>query len=181
MKKILPLLLAMLLLLAACGGNADPTAAPTDPPAANTPEPTPEAPVATDPPAAAEGFTAADAKTLMDAGLFNEGLEALDDFTMIYPDIDPNTVVESICYIATNTSVSADELTILVFQDEASAQAAEAVFEARVAAQIETSKDYTPAAVPRLESAVIRVAGNSAILAVGDPDNLEAAVDNLLG
>ena len=50
---------------------------------------------------------------------------------------------------------------------------------ARVEHLIDVSKDYTPAAVPRLEAAVIRRVGNTILLAVGDPDRMEKAVNNL--
>ena len=82
-------------------------------------------------------------------------------------------------YLASNASVSADELTILILQDEEAAQAAETACEKRLDNQLKTYQDYGPAAIPRLESAVIRRAGNTVLLAVGDPSTLPGVVDQL--
>ncbi len=83
--------------------------------------------------------------------------------------IDETTVTDCVSYMATNTSVSADELTILILTDEKAAIAAEEACRARLDSQIAVCRDYAPAAVPRLEGAVVSRRGNTVLLAAGDP------------
>ncbi|OUN19823.1 DUF4358 domain-containing protein [Pseudoflavonifractor sp. An85] len=125
-------------------------------------------------------YTVDDAQVLMDAGVFDGDMAEidLDTVAMLY-DIDRDTIQDGVSYLAANTSVSADELTILVLTDEAAAQTAETACEKRLDNQLKTAKDYTPAAVPRLEGAVIRRLGNTVLLAVGDPSKLPSVVDQL--
>lgn len=130
---------------------------------------------------AARPYTPDDAQTLLDAGLFNGDMSLLEDsdiVALLY-GIDGTAIRECVCYMAVNTAVSADELTVLVLTDEDAAIAAEAACRARVEYLIGVSKDYTPAAVPRLEAAVIRRVGNTVLLAAGDPDGMEKAVNSL--
>lgn len=91
--------------------------------------------------------------------------------------IDPATIAQSRGYMATNTSVSADELVILVLTDEEAAIAAEEACKARVAAQIKVCESYAPAAVPRLEQALISRRGNTVLFAVGDREILDSIMD----
>ena len=125
-------------------------------------------------------YTTADAETLLASGAFDESMAQVNTAAIltIY-GIDASAVEDGVCYMATNTSVSADELTILVLTDEAAAQAVLKACQARVDSQIAVCESYAPAAVVRLEGAVIRQAGNTVLLAVGDPDQLPAAVDAL--
>lgn len=125
-------------------------------------------------------FSTGDADALLAAGLFDEGMAQVDAsiVAMLY-GIDEATITSCVSYQTTNTSVSADELTILVLKDEAATQAAVAACEKRVDSQLEICRSYAPQAVPRLEGAVVRQLGNSVLLAVGDPDQLPAAVDGL--
>lgn len=125
-------------------------------------------------------FTVDDAQVLLDSGVFNGEMAEidLDTAAMLY-GIDRDTVEGGVSYLASNASVSADELTILILQDEEAAQAAETACEKRLDNQLKTYQDYGPAAIPRLESAVIRRAGNTVLLAVGDPSTLPGVVDQL--
>ena len=130
----------------------------------------------------AQGYTVEDAQVLLDSGVFNGDMAQISgDMVALLYGIDGETVTDCVSYQAVNTSVSADELTILVLTDEEAAQAAEAACERRLDAQLEQCRDYTPAAVPRLENAVVRRMGNTVLLAVGDPNTLSAAVDQLEG
>lgn len=130
---------------------------------------------------AASPFTLDDAQTLLDAGLFNGDMGRIDDPYIIAMQhhVDEDTIRECISWQAANTSESADEVTVVVFSDEAAAINAEAGFQERIDDQISTAADYAPAAVPRLKAAVIRRIGNTILLAVGDPDRLAEAVDSL--
>lgn len=155
-KRVILCALALLVMLSGCGGSGNETAA--------------EMP-----------YTLDDAQTLLDAGLFDGDMGMLDDsyvISMLY-HIDEDSIQACVSYQAANTSVSADEVTILILKDEDAAQAAEAGCHQRVEEQIDASRNYTPAAVPRLEEAVIRRSGNTVLLAVGDPDGLAGAVDKL--
>lgn len=131
-------------------------------------------------PKAPAAYTVEDAQVLLDAEVFNGDMAEidLDTVAMLY-DIDRDTIQDGVSYLATNTSVSADELTILILTDEAAAQTAETACEKRLDNQLKTAKDYAPAAVPRLEGAVIRRLGNTVLLAVGDPSKLPGVVDQL--
>lgn len=143
MKKKILLIALALLLLCGCGSASSPSAYP---------------------------LTFAD--KLMDTGAFEGSDMAPVDLEVaaILLDIDPDTIVDGVSYMAVNTSVSADELLILILKDENSAIAAEAACRARVEAQIKVCESYAPAAVPRLEGARIGRLGNSVLLAVGDPE-----------
>lgn len=126
------------------------------------------------------GYTVEDAQVLMDAGVFDGemGQIDLDTVAMLY-DIDRDTIQDGVSYLASNTSVSADELTILILTDEEAAKSAETACEKRLDNQLKSAKNYTPAAVPRLEGAVIRRVDNTVLLAVGDPSKLPSVVDQL--
>lgn len=130
---------------------------------------------------APDPYTAADAEALLAAdGLFSGGLAPVDgDIAVLLYGLDSSAVTQAVCYMAANTSVSADELTILILTDEEAAMAAEAACRSRVESQIAVCESYCPAAVPRLEGAVVSRVGNTVLLAVGDPDLLPAAVDGL--
>lgn len=130
---------------------------------------------------APDPYTASDAETLLAAeDLFIEGLAQVNlSVAAALYRIDAAAIQDGVCYMATNTSVSADELTVLILADEEAAAAAEEAFRSRVAAQITVCESYCPAAVPRLESAVVSRIGNTVLLAVGDPDRLPDAVSAL--
>lgn len=131
-------------------------------------------------PKSSAGYTVEDAQVLLDAGVFNGemGKIELGTVAMLY-DIDRDTIKDGVSYLASDTSVSADELTILILTDEEAAKTAETACEKRLDSQLNTAKNYTPAAVPRLEGAVIRRQGNTVLLAVGDPSKLPSVVDQL--
>lgn len=119
-------------------------------------------------------YTLADADEVLNSGAFEvDNMAPLDGFliSLLY-GIEESTITEYAGYMAVNTSVSADELVVLILTDEEAAIAAEEACKARVAAQIAVCKSYAPAAVPRLEQAVISRRGNTVLLAVGDPDVL---------
>lgn len=125
-------------------------------------------------------YAAADAQNLIDAGAFSGELAEVDGgiAVMLY-GIDSAAVTECVSYMAVNTAVSADEVTVLVLTGEAEAAAAAAACKARVESQIEVCTDYAPAAIPSLENAVILQRGYTVLFAVGDPDKLPQALDDL--
>ena len=153
-KRILAIALAAMALLSACGGEQG-----------NETK---------------KDYTADDAQALLDAGVFDGEMEAVDSYVaaMLY-GLDEADVTEAVCYMAADTSASADELAVLILADEAAAQKAEAGCKKRIESQIETCRDYCPAAVPHLEDAAVLRRGNTVLLAVGDPDTLPGALEKL--
>ena len=125
-------------------------------------------------------YTIGDAQILLESGLFNGDMGPVDKVvvSLLY-GIDENAIQDCICYMAANTAASADELAIFILTDADAARLAESACQKRAEAQIEASKNYAPAAVPRLENAVIRRIGNTVLFAVGDPEWLPEAVDGL--
>lgn len=125
-------------------------------------------------------YTTADAQSLLDAGVFDGEMEPVDAYiiSMLY-GIDEETIADCAGYLAIDTSVSADELTVLVLTDEEAARAAADACEKRVERQIDTCSAYCPDQVPRLEEAVILRRGCTVLFVVGDPDTLPQAMTDL--
>ena len=98
MKKwMIPTLLAALLLLSGCGGASEKSA-----------------------------YTAEDVTTLLDSGAFTGDMEQVESTVAVSLfGLDADTVEEITCYMATNSSVSADEVAVFVLTDEDAAAAAE--------------------------------------------------------
>lgn len=151
MKKIFGLALALTLLLAACSAGPD-----------------------------VAGYTTGDAERLLDAGAFSGEMEELDRYavSMLY-GIDETDISECAGYMAINASVSADEVTVLVLAGEDEAKAAVEACQKRVEKQIDSYETYCPDQVPRLKDAVILRRGNTVLFAVGDPDKLPQALEEL--
>lgn len=128
----------------------------------------------------ADAYTTADAQALLDAGAFSGQMEEVDAYvvSMLY-GIDGDTVADCACYMAVNTSVSADEVTVLVLTGEDAAADAAAACQKRVESQIESCRSYCPDQVPKLEDAVILQRGSTVLFAVGDPDALPQALKKL--
>jgi hypothetical protein len=125
-------------------------------------------------------YTTSDAQALIDAGAFTGQMEEVDSYvvSLLY-GIDQDTITDCASYMAINSSVSADEVTVLVLTGEDAAQAAVAACEKRVEAQIESCENYCPDQVPKLENAVILQRGYTVLLAVGDTDLLPQALEKL--
>lgn len=145
MKKIIPAILLLAALLCGCAGGKTESS-----------------------------YTVEQAEAILTSGAFEgSDMGKVDGaIAAVLYGIAADTVTDSVCYIAANTSVSADELAIFVFSDETAAQAAVAALQARVQSQIAVCESYAPAAVSRLEKAVIRQRGASVLYAVGDPEVL---------
>lgn len=125
-------------------------------------------------------YDVAHANLLMESTAFDGSeMAPVDSFiiSMLY-GIEESTIAECYAYMAVNTSVSADELVVLVLTDAEAAIAAEEACRAHVAAQIAVCESYAPAAVPRLEQALISRRSNTVLLAVGDPDAIASVLKN---
>lgn len=130
--------------------------------------------------ASGRAYTTADAQALIDAGAFDGEMEQVDEYTVaLLYGIEEESITDCASYMAINSSVSADEVTVLVLSDEEAAKAAEEACRKRVESQIESYQTYGPDQVPRLEDAVISRQGNTVLLAVGSPDRLPQALEDL--
>lgn len=117
-------------------------------------------------------YVLSDVSQLLEAGAFPNSDMAPVDSTIVAVlyGIDPDTIQECSSYQATNTSVSADEVTVLILTDEKAAEAAEQACRQRVDSQIAACQSYAPSAVPRLEQALISRRGSTVLLVVGDSE-----------
>ena len=117
-------------------------------------------------------YTLADADEVLNSGAFEgSDMAPLDSRVLsILYGIDASVITECAAYMATNTSESADELAVFVLADEEAAIAVEEACRLRIAAQIAVCERYCPAAIPRLEQALLSRRGNTVLLAVGDPE-----------
>ena len=150
-RQAMAALLAVLLVLSGCGKKSEKTA-----------------------------YTADDVTALMDAGAFTGELEQVDGaVAAALFGLDSSTVVEITCYMAINTAVSADEVAVFVLTDEAAAKAASSACQAHVDSRTESSSQYCPDQVPKLEDAVISRQGSTVLLAVGETEPLAAALEEL--
>lgn len=149
-NRILILLLALILLLGGCSGEE---------------------------PAL---YTTADAQALLDAGVFDGVMEPVDSFvvSMLY-GIPEENIAECACYLALDTSSSADELTVLVMKDEAAAEAAEVSCRERLESQAESYALYCPDQVPRIQEGTLLRRENTILLAVGSTERLPQALEKL--
>ena len=130
--------------------------------------------------AKAAPYTGSDARAIVEAGACDGAMEEVDSFivSLVY-GIAEESITECVSFLAINTSVSADEVTVLVLADQAAADAAVEACRRRVEQQIADCTNYGPDQVPRLEQAVILRRDNTVLLAVGNPENLPKVLEEL--
>lgn len=120
-----------------------------------------------------------DVAALLDAGLFSEAPEELDD-DIACELLGVDSALVSDCQVYLPTSTNGEALALLVLSSAEDAQTAQSACEAWIADQIDSYRDYSPTNVPKLEGAVISVRENTVLLVVGsDPAAAQAAVDGL--
>ena len=146
MKRILPvlaLLLLFVLLMAACAGGSEKKPLP-----------------------AAEDL----AKTLLDAGIFADEMEAVDpEIAALLYGFSEEDGVDLYCWLSASGG-TADEFTLFICRDGDALIAARKSAEARLENQKRTYESYAPDEVPKLEGAVVRVRDNTLVLcAAADP------------
>ena len=154
LTKLLCLTAALCLLLGACSAPADSGSAAFDPEAAT--------------------------QAVLDSGAFSVELTELDA-ALLYDfsgyGLDSSTLTASKAYSA---SGFAEQVSVTVWKDEASAQAAVDMFKTYLEDMAATYKDYAPSEVPKLENAVLEQRGTSVLLAVAnDADAVKTAVEGL--
>lgn len=127
-----------------------------------------------------KSFPTSTVQAMVEAGAFSEQLEELDADTafMLYRLGDYGLVREDLVEAAVLRSAggTCEEGAVLIFADGEKAAAAMEALGAYVESQIEANVDYRPADIPKLEGAVLKHKGNSALLAV---PNDAAAVRSL--
>ena len=119
-------------------------------------------------------------QAVLDSGAFSVELTELDA-AMLYDfsgyGLDGSTLTASKAYSA---SGFAEQVSVTVWKDEASAQAAVDMFKTYLEDMAATYQDYAPAEVPKLENAVLEQRGTSVLLAVSnDADAAKTAVEGL--
>lgn len=125
-------------------------------------------------------YTVDDARRLLDAGVFDGDMMRAESAAVLsLYGVDEEKVVDCVSFLAADTAVSFDEVTVFVLTDAEAAATVRNALLARVKSQIANAKVYCPAAVPRLEAAVVDQVDNTVLLAVGDPDTLPDAVGSL--
>ena len=119
-------------------------------------------------------------QAVLDSGAFSVELTELDA-AMLYDfsgyGLDGSTLTASKAYSA---SGFAEQVSVTVWKDEASAQAAVDMFKTYLEDMATPYQDYAPAEVPKLENAVLEQRGTSVLLAVSnDADAAKTAVEGL--
>lgn len=151
-RKVTALCLALCLALASCGKPAPAEKAPYD---------------------------GDDVTTLLDAGIFSETPEELDnDIACEVMGVDSALVSD--CRVCIPTSTNAEAVALFILKDAADAETVKTACETWIADQITSYQDYAPTHVPKLEGAVVSVRGNTVLVVVGsDPSAAKSAVDAL--
>ena len=129
-------------------------------------------------------YALSDAGTLLDAGAFDgemaEMRASARTMAMLY-GVDEGDIRDFVSFQATNTAVSADEVTVLILVDEAAAERAEAACRSRIESEIKNYAAYCPAAIPNLQGAVVERVDNTVLVVVGNPQTAADAVKRLHG
>lgn len=127
-----------------------------------------------------EAFSTSDVETLLNADVFTGEMASIDPSLLASRfSLDSTTLKEGACSVSTSSSLSRDEVAVFVFSDEEAAKAAVDALKEHISAQIQDATSYCPDAVPHLEAAILKQAGNTLLMAVGDPDKLPDAVEKL--
>ena len=157
MRKLLPLplVLALVLGLAACGGGANDA-----------------------PPLYSAGLVT----KLVEAGAFSEELEELDADTafLLYRLADSGLERADMkeCTVLRSAGATCEEGAVLVFASADQANTAVDALSSYIDGQITANEDYRPGELPKLEDALISRRGETVLLVVaGDIDAAKQAVE----
>ena len=146
MKRILPVLvlpLLIVLLLTACTGGAEKKPLPSS-----------------------EEL----ARTMLDAGIFDDELETADaDIAAYLYGLTETDGVEMYSWLS--TGATAEEFSLFICADDAALKTVRESVDARLEFQKRTFADYAPDEVPKLEGAVVRVRDKVLVVCVAaDPE-----------
>lgn len=115
---------------------------------------------------AAEYDPAKTARALLDSEAFSETLEALEpDFL---PDVYGVGGTASDSAIYASTGATAEEVLVLVFENQEDADAAKTALEKRVEDQKAACEGYLPLEIPKLDDAIVKQSGSSVLLVVAN-------------
>lgn len=119
-------------------------------------------------------------QAVLDSGAFSVTLEELDA-SLLYDfagyGLDGDTLTASKAYSA---SGFAEQVSVTVWKDGDAAKAAAGMFKTYLADMADSYRDYAPAEVPKLESAIVEQRGSSVLLVVAnDAAKAQSAVDSL--
>lgn len=145
MKKLLPLILGLALVLSACGGGSGEKA--FDPKST--------------------------VQAVMDSGAFSVTLEELsaeDLYDFSGYGLDAGKLTDSAAWTA---SGFAEQISVTMWKTEDDAKAAAAVFQTYLSDMKDSYESYAPNEVPKLDSAILEQRGTSVLLVV--PNDKEAA------
>ena len=129
-----------------------------------------------------EGYTKEQVQGILDSGAFTDELDELDCDTAwaLYQleesGLSREDLTDGVIY--RSAGATCEELSLLIFEDSSSAEAAQGALESYLQNQIENNRDYLPGEIPKLEDAVLRQEGSTVLLAVSADT---AAVEALLG
>ena len=122
-------------------------------------------------------------QAMADAGAFSETLEELDGDTAfaLYRLADYGLSREDLtdCAVLRSSGATCEEGAVLVFAGEDQADQGRKALESYVQNQITSNRDYRPAEIPKLESALVSCQGNTVLLVVAN--DYEAAQGALEG
>lgn len=156
MKKLLALFLALMAFvnLAACGAKE-------------------EAPADID--------VAALAKELFEADIYDDIISEIPlQAAPVFYGYEEGQVLA--CALYQSTAAAAEEIFVAQCADAAAAETVKAGAEARIQSQIAAYENYVPAEIPKLEAAILEVAGNYVIFSVSaDAAAAQAIIDSHLG
>ncbi len=145
MKRLLLPLLTLVVLLSAC-----------------SPAPSSETP----------GFSSGLAEQLLGCGAFSEPIDPLTPdiawglYRLSAAGLAREQMTDTIAYHS--SGATCEELSLLTFTDEKTAQTAAAALKEYVSDQIAANRDYRPAEVPKLEQAYLMCRENTVLLLVAN-------------
>lgn len=146
MKRILPMILALIMTmgLAGCGGKGE-----NDAPAL---------------------YGVHHVEAMVQAGAFSEELDEVDNDTafLLYRFADYGLAREDLkdCAVLRSAGATCEEGAVLVFAGADKAEKAERALMDYIRGQIEANEDYRPAEIPKLEDALVDRRGESLLLVV---------------
>jgi len=118
---------------------------------------------------------AALAQELLNRAAFSVSLDELPaSKASVFYNVDGSKLVSAVMYHG--SGISKEQIAIFEASDEAAAKAMVPVLQDLVAEWIEADRDYAPAEVPKLESAVLRQSGSNVILVVANDGDAAAKI-----